>query len=492
MACDPPRKRARTKVSRTPAYGEEHSTAGCKEPSPPAERTVELAAAAGKQHDAAPARPDEADCKAASTATKASASSKCAAAPAQTVQADAAAPSVAAKADTAAAATACTHRSVPFLRLTSDSRPSQAVSSLIYLDRDEVTFGRLPNCNVVLDSKRVPQMISRLHARIRRMRRQSDQEPGDEAAGPLEDWWELRDNKSMNGVLVNGQPVGTDGHELVSGDIIVFGRKMVPPEFEFAFEASSMAGPAQEQPAKTPMVEEAFAEQARQISDLQKELNDEREKRRLESEQKQAQRQNSAVELSDLHSELICSICQDWLVHSATLECAHTFCGFCGESWLLQKKFECPVCRKGVTREPVKSWALDAIVQKSVDKLPAQQQEEYRERVQQADEARAKAKKLHDELERSVNAALKKGKNFFKIDSNWTRKEKETFKNGINDYTGDARASYCRLTNLTQQWIHSADFGKLNTALHNLNLPSFVDKTEEEIRQRLLMYLRYG
>merc|ERR1719221_2088229 len=286
------------------------------------------------------------------------------------------------------------------------------VSQLVYLNRDEVTFGRLPTCTVVLDSRRAPQMISRNHGRVERLRK------GD---GAPEEW--LLSNNSLNGILVNGSPVGEAGHSLQSGDVITFGRKMAPPEFDFIFEAppGEAAGKNQAEAAPAAPVEgldEVFGEQKRRISELQQELETEREKN-LEAQRKR-QASASGLNLSDLHSELICCICCDWLVHAATIECSHTFCWACIDTCLLQKKFQCPVCRKPVTREPVRTRAVDHIVQKSVDKLP-EQRAEFMERVANAEKAIQKAKDRLAGIEKSVRAALKAKKVFFTIGSTWKR-----------------------------------------------------------------------
>ncbi|CAK0819320.1 unnamed protein product [Prorocentrum cordatum] len=77
-----------------------------------------------------------------------------------------------------------------FLRLSAKCQPSKPVKTLVYLDRDEVSFGRLPTCTVVLDSDRAPQMISRAHAHVRR-----HQSPD----AVLPEQWKVDDNKSTNG-----------------------------------------------------------------------------------------------------------------------------------------------------------------------------------------------------------------------------------------------------------------------------------------------------
>lgn len=293
------------------------------------------------------------------------------------------------------------------------------------------------------------------------------------------------DNKSLNGILVNGAPVPEDGKVLQSGDVITFGRKLIPPEFQFVFEE------AKEAVAPAPIddiLNTALGEHRGRIAELQRELE-------VEREQSQHRRQAARVAselVADLHNELACSICQDFLVHSATVECSHTFCWSCIDTWLRHKKFECPVCRTAVVREPVRSRALDTIVQKSVDQLPKAQQDEHAQRIANAEAALTKQRKLHSELEKSVNDAIKKKKAFFHIESHWSRKEKETFQRGVKEYAGATRETYCKLTGLTVQWVHSADDNKLNQALHNLQLQSFVHSPEDQIRLRLLMFLRYG
>lgn len=348
------------------------------------------------------------------------------------------------------------------------------VRQLVYLEKDEVTVGRLPQCDICLESTRVPQMISRQHATFRRI-----QEPGE----PEE--WYIRDNKSLNGVTVNGEVVGEEGRKLQSGDEVVFGKKIANPEFEFIFEA-----PAAE-PTVAGIAEDLFHEKVKQIEELQKELEAERQMKRAAAAAKRQASKNS-LSVQELHKDLLCSICRDWMVHASTIECSHSFCWSCIDMWLQQKKFECPVCRKAVTREPLRTRAVDSIIQTSVARLPKDQQVEFQERASGADAAQEKKRKALQELEKSVKAAQKLGKTFFSIESNWAKANRETFIRGCKDYTGATRESYCKLVGLTEHWIHVADSSKLNQALHNLKLQAFVNCEELEIRQRLLMYLKYG
>merc|ERR1711920_136956 len=265
-----------------------------------------------------------------------------------------------------------------------------------------------------------------------------------------------------------------------------FGRKMNPPEFEFIFEAAE--SPTKHQaPADVPL-EELFGANE-EIRKLKEELAAEREQKEAESQKRQKEQANENLDLAD---ELACTVCQDFVVHAATIECSHTFCWSCIDTWLRQKRFECPVCRADVTREPVRTRAVDALVMKAVNRLCDEKKEEYAERVAAAEAGIKRVSRLHEELEKSVTQALQRGKAFFNIGSSWSRKERETFQTGIKDYAGDTRQTYCKLTGLTVQWVHSATDTQLNQALHNLQLASFVSNPEDKIRQRLLMFLRYG
>lgn len=293
---------------------------------------------------------------------------------------------------------------IAFLRLNTHCQPSMTVEKLVYLNRHEVTFGRAPTCNVVLDSSRAPQMISRIHGCLRRLLNDDGQEE-----------WLLKDNKSMNGILVNGDPIGEEGCKLKVGDAITFGRRMIPPEFEFVFETTkaqimSQSPSAQEEKVlKAAQEDKVLNAQEKKISELQNELEEERARTRA-----MTQRRKSRVgAMDDFQGELFCSICNDWLVNSSTITCSHTFCWACIDAWLVQKKFECPVCRQVVSREPIRSKALDTIVRKTVDRLTTTEKEDYISRVTVASLALEKAENLHAELRLGVDEALEKGKAFF-------------------------------------------------------------------------------
>mmetsp|Transcript_5355 Transcript_5355/g.15301 ORF Transcript_5355/g.15301 Transcript_5355/m.15301 type:complete len:414 (-) Transcript_5355:339-1580(-) len=381
---------------------------------------------------------------------------------------------------------------VAFLRFKPDA--SVAHRRLIRLDSDETTFGRHSSCDVVLDSERMPKMISRLHGCLQRRR-----EAGRATI------WTLVDNNSVNGILVNGIRVEACGRIIQQGDEITFGRQVYPHEFRFVFELR--------QPPLSGLLSEHSADDELFDWLSQDEGEADRDAVRLASSHCQpCVRQGAQLDMADLQSELVCSICHDWLVHAANIECSHTFCWSCIDTWLLHKKFECPLCRNPVTRQPLQTRALDAIVQKAVDQLPAPEKVEYAQRVVSADKAAEKCRRQLVALEASVNDALLRGKVFLRIDARWSVRERQAFASGVKDYSGETRETYCRLTGLTVQWVHSSDETKLRQAIENLQLPDLQLSSEDgadtdrtplpsgavrtsslsEIRQRLLMFLHYG
>merc|ERR1712113_825381 len=113
------------------------------------------------------------------------------------------------------------------------------------------------------------------------------------------------------------------------------------------------------------------------------------------------------------------------------------------------------------------------------------EQAEYARRVEGADASAETARLRHAELQNHSAAS-------FHIGTIWKRKDRDSFHRSIQDYAGDAREKYCGLHGLTVHFAHSADDSALNQALHNLQLQKFVSCSEEQIRRRLLLFMRYG
>lgn len=68
-----------------------------------------------------------------------------------------------------------------------------------------------------------------------------------------------------------------------------------------------------------------------------------------------------------MDEQLTCSICSELFVTAVTLNCTHTFCQYCINTWI-KKKRECPVCRRGITAMN-RSLVLDNFIDKMVENL---------------------------------------------------------------------------------------------------------------------------
>jgi len=89
---------------------------------------------------------------------------------------------------------------------------------LVHL-QDSVVVGRGESCDLVLDSRRTPQMVSRTHARI-------CQQEGE---------FTVTDAGSVNGLFINSSRFDKC-QKLCHGDVVTFGAPTQPPEFDYIFE----------------------------------------------------------------------------------------------------------------------------------------------------------------------------------------------------------------------------------------------------------------
>ncbi|XP_015519637.1 E3 ubiquitin-protein ligase RNF8 isoform X3 [Neodiprion lecontei] len=75
-----------------------------------------------------------------------------------------------------------------------------------------------------------------------------------------------------------------------------------------------------------------------------------------------------------MDEQLTCSICSELFVKATTLNCTHTFCQYCIDTWEKKKK-ECPVCRTAIIAMN-RSLVLDNFIDKMVENLSV----EYKKR----------------------------------------------------------------------------------------------------------------
>jgi len=98
------------------------------------------------------------------------------------------------------------------------TRPGEFQPSVVHL-KEHMIIGRAEACDLIIDSMRAPQMISRCHALLQRK----------------DNIFWLTDHCSLNGMLVNGQRV-RGRLALTDGDEITFGVPHEEPELDYVFE----------------------------------------------------------------------------------------------------------------------------------------------------------------------------------------------------------------------------------------------------------------
>ncbi|XP_058793289.1 LOW QUALITY PROTEIN: E3 ubiquitin-protein ligase RNF8-like, partial [Phymastichus coffea] len=82
-----------------------------------------------------------------------------------------------------------------------------------------------------------------------------------------------------------------------------------------------------------------------------------------------------------MDENLTCSICSELLVKAMTLNCSHTFCWFCIDSWIKRKR-ECPNCRSTVI-SLTRSLVVDNFIEKMVESLTPEQIEKRRKLIEE-------------------------------------------------------------------------------------------------------------
>ncbi|XP_063774943.1 E3 ubiquitin-protein ligase RNF8 isoform X2 [Pseudophryne corroboree] len=115
-------------------------------------------------------------------------------------------------------------------------------------------------------------------------------------------------------------------------------------------------------------LKEQLAQTFQEYSLLMDEMIQAKNKELQETQKVEAQRQEVFNHMNDvLDNELQCIICSEHFIEAVTLNCAHSFCSFCIQSWR-KRKDECPICRQEI-KSQTRSLVLDNCIDRMVDKL---------------------------------------------------------------------------------------------------------------------------
>ncbi|XP_050346803.1 uncharacterized protein LOC126771113 isoform X2 [Nymphalis io] len=117
-----------------------------------------------------------------------------------------------------------------------------------------------------------------------------------------------------------------------------------------------------------------------------------------------------------MESELQCGICAELFVTAITLNCSHTFCKYCINSWK-KKKMECPICRSSITSE-CRSLVLDSFIEKMVQNLTEDMKNKRREMLKSR-------KELESEMTSHLNTSTNRRRDSSEIDSDELSLEEE-------------------------------------------------------------------
>jgi len=175
-------------------------------------------------------------------------------------------------------------------------RNSWGIARQMVLDpraRVEVKIGRDPQANdYILDSKEKKCMISRNHATFKF---QSEK-------------WYLVDNRSTNGVYVNGKRLASQTPYMLSpGDIIIFGIHEKESEFTYKFEADDLTSKEelltiQEQKQKER--EESISSLKRKLREIVDEDTENKKRLKLLVEEREQEKQREAERYRKAQEEL--------------------------------------------------------------------------------------------------------------------------------------------------------------------------------------------
>lgn len=82
-----------------------------------------------------------------------------------------------------------------------------------------------------------------------------------------------------------------------------------------------------------------------------------------------------------MDENLTCSICSELFVKAMTLNCSHTFCWVCIDSWIKRQRI-CPNCRSPVI-SLTRSLVVDNFIEKMVESLTPEQIEKRRQLIEE-------------------------------------------------------------------------------------------------------------
>jgi hypothetical protein len=213
----------------------------------------------------------------------------------------------------------------------------------------------------------------------------------------------------------------------------------------------------------------------------------------------------SQCTIRKLGESLTCVVCSEIFIEASTLQCGHSFCLMCIETWL-RRELTCPICRAAISLPPSRSLNLDQCVEILVQ-LAEDESQNFMERKKTCSLSRAREVEVEKAMTLLYAQVARAGaRRLCSIEKPWSAREQNRFLKGIQHHQACAREAFCGLVGLTHEWVGRASGPQLITAAINVGLfknnngesimptPGIFQEQHSicKLRQRLDMFVRFG
>mmetsp|Transcript_44192 Transcript_44192/g.73642 ORF Transcript_44192/g.73642 Transcript_44192/m.73642 type:complete len:479 (-) Transcript_44192:194-1630(-) len=193
-----------------------------------------------------------------------------------------------------------------------------------------------------------------------------------------------------------------------------------------------------------------------------------------------------------MEEELECCICCSMFMKACTLPCSHSFCEDCITEYL-NRRDECPHCRKKVSLPIIPSVTLNNMVERVIQSRSIEEQEKRKQALEQRNNKGQMQAAHFEKLRKTIETAKKNGHRFFNIKNNWSKTEKGTFKEGMTSLKyPKARKLYASTVSLSEDGVAKMNQKHLTQAIKNLGLKNMKGDSIIEQRRKLMLFVLYG
>eukprot|EP00470_Lotharella_oceanica_P008096 CAMPEP_0170193090 /NCGR_PEP_ID=MMETSP0040_2-20121228/56070_1 /TAXON_ID=641309 /ORGANISM="Lotharella oceanica, Strain CCMP622" /LENGTH=141 /DNA_ID=CAMNT_0010441633 /DNA_START=225 /DNA_END=650 /DNA_ORIENTATION=+ len=133
------------------------------------------------------------------------------------------------------------------------------------------------------------------------------------------------------------------------------------------------------------------------------------------------------------------------------------------------------------------------MVNRLTAKLPEADKKEREGILEERRKIASKNKTMCNRLRRSIEAARKRGNEFYDIRKIWQDQEKDTYSRGLADFKlPEARLIYAGTVGLSNDSMEAMDAESLGIAARNLRMKEMSTDSVAEQRRKLRLFVNYG